>query len=1193
MALHVNVPLRVRLVGTMGPYELALLERAVADAAGTALRTARREVLDPRGPRRRTVVDRPAPVFTGAALPAGLRRQVAERVARGLSAGLAAAGVPAPAVPAPAVRTGTRPAEPFDPARAEPPGTEPVDVSGGTGQTAAASSGRPGAATGTYGAYGAYRVPSYDHGGDEVPVPLADPVLARPRTERKAGAGAPGGGPVTWARACEIAWQAHLERSKAVWQPQSHGYPGYAGLIVVDGVVHRALAWITTVRNIQPDGSLRKEDYAAAWHPFRLLQPGRDQTRPSFRFTLPDPSPTFSELTRVDEPPSVELIEQTIDAILAKQQSGRDNPLHDPKTRRRYAEQLMAGLPASYVLCTVHGPRRQFALMPGTIESPIRYVTAPGGQGGEADTAGRGHGGGGVPEPQPKPKAKAKKTAKATPKAPPEPKPEPGTGKPGERKRPGEGKKPGEGEKSTPGGTPPQPAPGEPGGGDRKRGGLLGTHEKGGLWPFSGLAGEPFACVPFEDEPATADLAEGGERLAADMRRIARMLEVPLDVESCAYAGTFALSCARTIGTRARGVGLASVDSTVMTEVTVRPDGGGNNGYVDLRPGQAPELQYMRLLAELVASVHDLGAEVVSAYLSPANARAVNGDRGPRHAAAWALHFLEELSEALSSGCMHLYAETCRVLLLQQLRSSRVAIAARAGDRVEDAVKHFTASLAVYGGGAVELLVLRRALRHAQRTGTTGPVRQVLSTREVVYRPSYFQAADMAPPPIATVSARTLDDLADARIERSGTAWVAVHGGRTWTPATLDRGIDERRAQLNRMDPLFFQIGDLEAVFRETRDDPARIRSYLTGLLADMAKANKELTDQAKSPDDGAFFALEVSHWLEHENHERDERGLWFVMHGIHGMADAELRPFTGDLAVYVEGVNRAISRKAGFDKLKSLFAGVGLVVLALVCAPLAAPEVITVITGALGVAMAHEEYEAAQEMGTAYRSVLYPEALLHWQDVQMAQLVAEIGLAFSVFDVALHTVGGAKAISGRAARLLAEAEEQTAAGAVRTAAGLTRAQIMSRMTTELLNHALRQAVVAGAVVAVMELVVPKVIKPVVMEVLREEARVHGTLGAEDAAAELAKDAEGAEEAQGDGGAGGGGNASGGAGGGTTGVGSAGRGTGGGTTGSASTGSAGDVGDTANTGSAGDVGSQGNTGSPGDTASAGSAGGTP
>ncbi|MET9894360.1 hypothetical protein ABZZ47_29900 [Streptomyces sp. NPDC006465] len=1041
MALHVHLPLQVRLVEPITAQELVLLEQTVGDACRTALLTVRREVTDPRGGGRRIVLDRPAPVFTGLPPSEGVREGVRAAVARGLAEAISSSGL-LQRRDVPGVRTEARADETFDASRA-----------GGT---------RSGSGS-------VYRVPSYDHGGEEVAVPLLDSGKGDERAPYRR----PTAGQVlTWAEALTVAWDAHVSRYGAKWDPARLGYPGYAGLISVKGgPAVAALAWLSQVDSIQPDGQILEGDFVPQWHPLELLKWRKTGGRAQFHRDRPAGGlGTFQELVRTERPGTVDELDNMINELLDERHEPASHPLRDPVARRRYAEQLLSGAEGPRVICRLTGDQKLFALMRSTIESPIRFVTA-------------------LPAPA-KPET-GHGAGEANPPAKPPAKPAPKTTPPKAPKRQA-GAKGGKGAKGTKEAKDPKDLASRPGAGEEESArGTPGRPKgkgRGNVWPVTGINGEELTCAPYAGEPSLLKLPYGGTRLKEGMLRISRLLDVP---DNCLYPGMFTVNCARLIATRAHGVGLATRQSTATTEVTVRGDGKGNNGFLDLRPGQAPELKFMRVLGEVAALVRELANDVAATYEHQANAAALRPYAGQpgAQAASWGLAFLKDVRQHLTTGCMYMYAETCRILLLQQLRSSRTAIEERRGGHKEETLQHFTQALDVLGGSVVKLLVLRRAVRHAERTSVTGTVRHVLSAREMKYRGGPHASSYEAPAPIGAVDAQILSRLDDALIERRATAYVAVHGERSWTVGQLEEGINARRALVNQVDPLFFQVGDIEDLLRSAHADPSHVRTYLTALLDRMASANTEMTRRAEEEEDGAFFALETSHWIPNAG-GRDHRGIQYDLKGIHGMADEELKPYVGGLPEYALGVNLAIGRKAHLGSVLKVAGTAGIVVLALLCAPLGATAA-GLISGAAGVALAYRDYKEAEEQGQLYRSLEDPEALMRWQEVEAAQLMATVGLAFALFDLG-HTAMSAKIVGG-AAQAVKTARQAAHAQGLNVATAVWR-NIVAQTTEELLKHALAQAVTQIAVMEVMDELTAKVLGPVITDWSREQGLLHGTL---------------------------------------------------------------------------------------------------
>jgi hypothetical protein len=1021
VGLHVHVPIRVRLHEPVGSPDVAELEAAVVRAGTRALETVRQEILEPRGPHRRVRVHHPPVVFAGRAggdaLDERSRVAVAEAVARGLAEALPALAVVAGA--ATASRLTGQPSEPIDRSR----------LRRGVGDQRRHSY---------------YRLPFFDGGEVDVPAPEEETEEIFPEPGSVFSRPLPGVS-ISFLDALSLAWDAHVARHGAKWDPALYGYPGYSGLIDVDGKVQAGLVWFTQVDKIREDGSVANEDAAVRGQQMRLIEVRPDGT--GFVDRTLTPTIGYYELVRTDQEATVESVDQRLAEIIAKDPVAA-GPLKDQSVRRAYAIELMKGPPGQLLIYNLlGGPHDIISVLPSDLESPIRFVTAQMVAGsarrGPAGTGGTGTG-----------------TGRGT-----------GAGAASGEEQVGEG---------------------------AVVGGPLGTAAavgEGRLWPVDGPGGEPLICEPYLGEPRVEDLVEGGKELTDRINRLATLLEVP----ACGYAGRFALNCALAIGGRARGVGLASVQSTATTVVDMRPDGQGNNGWLDVRPGAAPELEYLRLLGRAVRDSSALANETYATYLKPANRHLVYKDEDRElepDAAGWGVDFSPDFGEALTLACMHLYAETCRVLLLQQLRFSRASIRERREQRYDETLERFQDALDILGESAVVMSTLRMAVRHGRRVYTTGSVREVLSVSETVYAGPEGYPYDL-PPPIDSVPPRMLELLADARIERRGTGWVAVHAGRDWTDDELAQALAARRGTLNAVDPLFLQVEDLDQLYRQSQGDRSKVDSYLKDLLKEMCEANDEMLGDSSDPDDGSFFALEASQWVEAEG-GRDARGLKFELHGIHKLADDELRPHVGGVYAYVQGVNMAIGIKAGFDRLLGLFSSVGIIVLGLLCAPLGL-AVAAVVTGAASIALTVHDVLEARERERLYRALEDPEAILSWQEVEMARLMANIGIAFSIFDV-IGVARGAKTIAGGAIRALGLAERAAAGGAFRSLTQAARREIVQNMSRELLEHAFMAAVSETVIAQVMEQLLPTVIEPVLVPWLREQAIEHGTLAEVDAA---------------------------------------------------------------------------------------------
>ena len=624
----------------------------------------------------------------------------------------------------------------------------------------------------------------------------------------------------------------------------------------------------------------------------------------------------------------------------------------------------------------------------------------------------------------------------------------------------------------------------------------------GTVWPAIPLRGDPLFCAPFLGEPEAAVAADGAVLLAW-IRRLARQLQVP----ECEFAGQFALNCAAVIGARARSVGVRAIQSADTTDVSVRVDGSGNNGYVHVRPGDSAQLADLRLLARIGAELHEFARAVIDRY-----SRAPTGEqlRAAGSAGGWELRFLEALAAALGDAFEVVFSETCRVLLLAQLRSSARGIAGRQ-QAFPATLTVFTQSVDAFGPRIVQFSALRRALEHSIQMRRTGTVREVLNTTTarpvpvgekhgnvenddapIPAEPQFEGGRIEIAAPLQDYPEAVLAVIENLRVSGSRARRTVDFMGRTWTVEDLGGEINKRRSVLNHTDPLFFQIGDITEVFSGSGDDHDRTRKFLADLLEDMAAANEAMRRKASHEADGAEFAVGAAQYVRQVG-GTDWRGLTFELHGLHLLADEQLRPVVGGDRLYAEGLNRALRHKADLDDVLGLAASAGVIVLGLLCAPLGAVAA-SAITGLAGIGLAWHDVDEAMQKTEAYRSLDVDPALLQrWEDVQAAQITALLSVAFSVFDVG-HVGKAAHELVG-AVRLLPKAVERAGmAGAAREAFAATRRAALKNLSAEVLQKAAREAVQAGAVAAVMGELLPRVISPALVPWLEEQARLNGSL---------------------------------------------------------------------------------------------------
>ena len=875
-----------------------------------------------------------------------------------------------------------------------------------------------------------YRVPAYNGGGAATSIVTEGEITF---TE-----------PLTVERVLEEAWHAHTQRFGRTWDPATYGYPGYYGAFAIEGTwVEDQLVYFAHVEAVDDRGNPTAFRWQGGSFDMFQVPPGDGTETPLRRGSLTPPIDHYV-LTRTEHLGTQQALSQLMEDAAA---NDPDYP-YDAATRERLA--VAAAQPSWNVYRVDGGAHIGYVVLPpgsdtsGIGHSPIRFV-APGqltlgmeagggqGSGGQGEGGGTEAGGGGA-----------------------------GGGA---------------------GGT-----------GTRQRGGPLGTAEGAGrVWPTLGPGGEKLICEPFLGEPPVHTLPVGAEALDQKMRSLASQLEL----DYCGYAGRFCLNLAKLIGGRSHAIGVTSANSSVQTQVTVRTDGAGNNGFVHVQPGHATELQYLENLGDIAVQVDRLAGEIMEVYRSPANRHLIYWDEDhdlDPNPAAWNLRFTRAVFEALEQSCMWLYAECCRVILFQQLRSSHQAITQRRA-QFDETLQRFEEALGILGESVIRLTVLKRALSWGRRYGRTGTARSVLSHTPPPRRMGH-EYYDV-PAPIESIATTIITQLEGATIAEDSGSYVAHFEGRRWTTEDLDAGIAMRRGMLNRVDPLFLQVPDLESVYNRFRSNPASARTYLDGVLSEMLRANVEMTSETRDREDGAFFALEASQYVK-ANGGYNERGLKFDLQGIHALADDVLRPYSDGTDAYRRGINRAIGVKAGWDDFISVFSTAGIIVLGLLCAPLGL-GVALLVTSVAGLALTAYDISEADRMEDLYHSLIDPEAILSWQDVQMQRFMANLSIAFSIFDVI-----GVLKVSGAIVRAFRDGLRQVARqgirGAARGALLAGRRQLLANMAQEVLENAMKQALMEAVIVSVMGQLLPRIMQPILVPWMRSVAVAHGTLREVDAA---------------------------------------------------------------------------------------------
>jgi len=618
---------------------------------------------------------------------------------------------------------------------------------------------------------GMYLVPVYDDGGNPRTFPVDD----------QNGSPSVGQGLPTEYEALARALEASDARNNGVpWNPAQHGYPGYYGSYTTpQGGETTQLIYL--IRFSRQGNRLDPDDYQFGSIQIQSHIPRRENDRIVVGHSTRHLNGRLLRLENTRE-------RVTREALISHLE-GKMDPSDD---RRRIAEAVADSMLAndgdSQVFWRLSGGTETLT-MPGPehLSSPVVFIVGPYRR---ADGTMTGGGGG----------ADASRQG--------------GSGQPGDGGGAGGG------------------VVGGSGTGDHTVvGGPMGTGEavegEGTIWPYRATNGTPLVCEPFLGEPPVIWLKARQEEVERRMRYFNTILGVPY----CGWAGQFCLNVAKTIGGRAHDIGVLSRLDEASTTVQTFADGGGNNGLVDIQPAVTPTLQYMRLLGRLARELSEFSNTLYDVYTHPANRHLVyaNSDRDYEpDAVLWCVRFLAELNGEIINSCMWCFAETCRVILLQQLRSSAGFIAERRR-RFAETKANFDAALDIMGSSIVRLQVLQRAIRFGPDpyiyeyidSGRMGghTIRQRRQTERLRNGDYIGEAIEQYVASIR-VDRSLFDSIRSARIVRRGDRHVAVWKGRDWTTEDLDQARSLRRSLLNMADPLFYQVENFDLLIRRYQRDP-------------------------------------------------------------------------------------------------------------------------------------------------------------------------------------------------------------------------------------------------------------------------------------------------------------------------------------------------------------------------------------
>ena len=568
-------------------------------------------------------------------------------------------------------------------------------------------------------------------------------------------------------------------------------------------------------------------------------------------------------------------------------------------------------------------------------------------------------------------------------------------------------------------------------------------------------------CTPFQGEPLLDDIDEDTSAIRALITRIAFNLRM----SPCEYAGRFCINAATVLGSRAFGVGEYAVQETGMTQ-TVEADT-GNLGLLQFAPTASPGIQFMRHLAAVVPDITLLSHVIDRLY--DRHADKISGT-WQNNVNGWLLRFHYALGDAMRDAVGYIFAMTCRIFMLQLLRTSREQIIARMDNPVYADI--FEQLVITQLADIEELKRLRKELKNALPSASI--LAEVGGAIFETWREASNALGDAfeGEVPIIDLGFGEAGEI----IEREGKVFgIRDSEGTVWELHALETAIAIRQGTAEAIDPLVKQMLETKDVlFRFRYLDRGAIKRHLASVLREMLDSNTEITEKVS---DSWIFAFRASR-IEENLKQRTVSGTSLALQGIHLQAHEEIGEFFRGDIYYALGLNRLFHAELGRQGLLSFFEFTGLILLSILCPPAGV---------VVGIAVGVYHYTEALEKEAIYEALIDPELVISRADVEAELFAAQLGLVLSfVPEVGTILRLGAKPAATAGARAVTR---RALRRGVRVLAHRAAARI-TRQVAEQLKHGLAVAIAREIIVdqVVEQLLVKLFIEPTMRQLYAEMA---------------------------------------------------------------------------------------------------------
>jgi hypothetical protein len=487
-----------------------------------------------------------------------------------------------------------------------------------------------------------------------------------------------------------------------------------------------------------------------------------------------------------------------------------------------------------------------------------------------------------------------------------------------------------------------------------------------------------YECESYEGEPAVSELGEQGELLKSLITEIAGRLQIP----PCDYAAQFLLMATQTITVRAHDIGEFAAQSRAgeMGFTRAATNGKGNLRTIEFRPTASPAIQYLRFLARVFPLITGLSRAVDDVYKTRFND--FDDDR-PYSFNRWWIDLHADLNGELQDAVGRIFMASCRVLMLQLLRSSAVEIQKRINVLPQYA-PIFEKLVLTQLMEIEELKELKRRLSEKIKSPSIG--QQIAGKVLVSWRDAHHGLGTLLTP-----TPSFLPEGAGEFVQRGSSYAIRDEKGFEWTLQQLDESIEIRQNTAVAIDPLVQQITDMPYLKMLVDQNPMAIRTELARLLQEMAESNREITDDVCDKFVEAFRMGKIQ-----DDQPGGTFGWGYELSGIHLQAHELIGEFFDGDHNYQSGVYWLFRHEESRRDSIAFITFTGITLLSILCPPLG--EIV-------GVAVSIYDYHEAQEKKALYRALINPTEIISWAEVEMELFAAELGIALSFIPYVSRTL--------------------------------------------------------------------------------------------------------------------------------------------------------------------------------------------